>query len=341
MFASCATELTVMSTRSEDQDLVFKTATEKGAGRILPCFGWHPWFSHQLAIDIDIDSEGSSLSAKESFDTLSHYTKVLTPSCSADHEFLSSLPRPLPLSQYLSDTKTRLLSCPNSPVGEVGLDRAFRLPNPWSGAELQNRNVHITPGSREGRSLSLYKVHMSHQRAVLKAQLRLAGELSRPASVHSVQAHGVVLEVLRELWKGHERRVPSRKERKRGDQEASPPPPTTDDGSCPFPPRICMHSYSGPVEQLRLFLDPTVPSDVYFSFSSVINLHGPSLPKVLDVIKALPENRLLIESDLHTAGPEMDNLLEEVARTVCAVRGWSLEGGIQQLAQNWKAFVFG
>lgn len=102
-----------------------------------------------------------------------------------------------------------------------------------------------------------------------------------------------------------------------------------------------MHSYSGPVEQLKQFLNPSNPSDVYFSFSNVINFSGPSSQKVIAVVKALPEDRVLIESDLHTAGQQMDDLLEEVARQICELRGWSLQEGVQRLADNWKRFVFG
>ena len=111
--------------------------------------------------------------------------------------------------------------------------------------------------------------------------------------------------------------------------------------SLPFPPRICMHSYSGPVEPIRQFLHKSNPSDVYFSFSSVINFSGPPARKVGEVIKVLPADRILIESDIHVAGPEMDQLLEDIARRVCEVRGWELREGVQQLADNWRRFVYG
>jgi Tat protein secretion system quality control protein TatD with DNase activity len=171
-----------------------------------------------------------------------------------------------------------------------------------------------------------------------------------------VQGHGAVFELFKALWKGHERKVASRREMKRrhsvdgahagsdaegdedGDGEA------LSDGRekqpLPFPPRICMHSYSGPVETIRQFLHRSNPSDVYFSFSDVINF-GHQSDKSVAVIKALPDDRVLIESDLHIAGDEMDERLEQVTRQVCELRGWDLKQGVQQLADNWKRFVYG
>lgn len=358
-----AITLTIMATRGEDQDLVAQAAISLAANgtdnaqeqpRVIPCFGWHPWFSHRIITDDD------STASSDADIKRAHYKKVLTPSPD-DEDFISALPVPKPLSRLISETRERLLSHPNALVGEIGLDRSFRLPNPWTKHELENRDGSITPGSREGRPLSPYRVHMDHQKTVLKAQLRLAGELHRAVSIHSVQAHGAVFDVLKGLWSGHERKRPSRRERRRrpsaelahvdSDIEGEdkphihqpvhhpihPPvhPPL------PFPPRICMHSYSGPPEPIKQFLNRSIPSDVYFSFSSVINFSGPSAQKVIDTIKALPDDRLLIESDLHTAGPVMDELLEEVARHICKLRGWPLREGIQRLADNWKRFVFG
>jgi Tat protein secretion system quality control protein TatD with DNase activity len=193
----------------------------------------------------------------------------------------------------------------------------------------------------------------------LKAQLQLAGEMQRAVSVHSVQSHGAVFEVLKELWKGHERVILSRREREKlqdaegalsedEDEDVQEKHQTGNNRKLPnaqrplpFPPRLCMHSYSGPIEPIRQFLHKSNPSDVYFSFSALINFSGLSARKVSDVIKTLPAERILIESDLHTAGPQMDQLLEEAARQICEVRGWELRGGVQQLAENWRRFVFG
>lgn len=359
--------LTVMSTRAEDQDLVFNIAlklskredSNNGANEnhIIPCFGWHPWFSYQIFDNINTPSttETSDEDLKKT-----HYKKVLTPSPKDDktgEQFISTLPPPKALSDLLTETRTRLSAHPTALIGEIGLDRAFRLPNPWTTQELESRDATVTPGSREGRKLSPHRVHLEHQKVVLRAQLRLAGEMGRAVSVHSVQAHGAVFDVFKELWKGHERRVPSRKERRRRGSVAGAHEESEEEDAAkaseskleeeekrpvfPFPPRICMHSYSGPVEAVKQFLHPANPSDVYFSFSNVINFSAPGAQKAIDVVKALPDDRVLVESDLHMAGPMMDGLLEDVVRRVCETRGWGLEEGIRRLGENWKRFVYG
>ncbi|KAL3447957.1 Metallo-dependent hydrolase [Aspergillus insuetus] len=355
-----ATTLTVMSTRGEDQDLVQKIAndlakdfpaTEKHPPRILPCFGWHPWFSHRI-LDDAADSTDPGIGESAAEVKKAHYSKVLKPS--PDDAFISTLPEPKPLSQLISETRSRLLAFPTALVGEVGLDRAFRLPQAWTQEDIDARSAEMTPGSREGRRLSPYVVRIEHQKAILEAQLRLAGELHRPVSVHSVQGHGAVVELFKTLWKGHERKVASRREMKRrqsvdgahagSDAEGDEDGESLSDGQVkqplPFPPRICMHSYSGPVETIGQFLHRSNPSDVYFSFSDVVNF-GHQSDKSVAVIKALPDDRVLIESDLHTAGDEMDKRLEQVTRQVCGLRGWELKQGVQQLADNWKRFVYG
>lgn len=361
-----ATTLTVMATRGQDQELVLQTAQELNVkqdasreDKILPCFGWHPWFSHQIVDDTQLDKQ-ASIPQDEAKQKEAHYTAVLTASPSEDPELIKCLPPPKPLSLLISETRDRLRRFPNALVGEIGLDKSFRLPGAWTAEELGKRDEEITPGSREGRRLSPHKVKLHHQRAVLRAQLRLAGEMQRAVSVHSVQAHGAVYDLLKELWAGHEHVVLSRRarERRRDAEGALSSDENEEDGmkgnanpkktlskdhsaSRPFPPRICMHSYSGPVEPIRQFLHKSNPSDVYFSFSTVINFSGAPARKVCDVIKAIPDDRILIESDLHVAGSQMDDYLEEVARQICELRGWELRQGVQQLADNWKRFVFG
>jgi Tat protein secretion system quality control protein TatD with DNase activity len=333
--------LTIMSTRREDQDLVESVATRfplngnDGLKSVVPAFGWHPWFSYQIFDD---------RSTNEKPNPIVHYRSVLTPNVE-DEAFLQALPEPKSLTEFLTETEDRLRRHPFALVGEVGLDRSFRLPNVWLSHELDSRDASLTPGSREGRRLSPCKVQLAHQKLILEAQLRLAARLQRPASIHSVQAHGAVFEVLQRLWSGHEK-MSSRQRKRRS--SAAGAHTGEDEESCthslnslPFPPRICMHSYSGPADFLREFLHNKVPVDVYFSFSDVINFAGLLTEKVIEVVKSIPDSKILIESDLHCAGVEMDARLSSVFRSICDIKKWPPEEGVEILARNWRRFVFG
>lgn len=157
-------------------------------------------------------------------------------------------------------------------------------------------------------------------------------------------------ETLAATWKGFERNVPSKKQRKKQEaaeklsaepselsNEASPPP-----GPQSFPPRICLHSFSGPAETVKQYIAPSAPCQVFFSFSTTINSWSESGDgKVEAAVKAVPDDQILIESDLHTAGERMDAYLEEIARNICEVKGWKLEDGVRRLRENWRRFVFG
>lgn len=351
--------LTVMSTRAQDQTLVENTAFKYPADAntdfssasgplVVPAFGWHPWMSHHL-IDDRNDNEPT--------DPVQHYRSVLAP-VPEDMDFILALPPPTPLGQYLNETRARLNKFPLALVGEVGLDRAFRLPeaaetNPSCQDAKQKTNGsedHHTAGAREGRPLSPYRVSMEHQKTILRAQLELAAEMKRPVSLHSVQAHGIVFELLQTMWKGHEK--PSKSARRKQRQQDGFHEPENARSSnieeqqqqtmpLPYPPRVCMHSYSGPPDAVKQLLNPKIPTEVYFSFSIAINFSNPSSEKVINVIRLVPDDRILIESDLHCAGELMDKLLHEIVFKICEIRSWTVKHGAEQLKRNWIKFVLG
>ncbi|KAI9167189.1 Cut9-interacting protein scn1 [Paramyrothecium foliicola] len=354
--------LTVMATRSQDQHLVEEVAGKLGikgkeclngnGERMIPCFGWHPWFSHQLYDDSVSEpsykpssngGDGGVAAAKES-----HYKAVLTPAPD-DPEFIAALPEPKSLSSFIEATRKRLSDHSLALVGEVGLDKAFRLPRQWDTSKAEARDNSLTPGGREGRLLSPQRVRMQHQQAVLTAQLRLAGELGRAVSLHGVQAHGVLYDTVAACWKGHEREVVSRRKRK---MDAPGAVDESDDdaeeagqkqvGGKPYPPRLCLHSYSGTAEMLKQWMHPSVPCEIFVSFSVAINMstdNGRS--KIVDVVNAVPEDRILVESDLHIAGERMDGMLEDMYRKLCEIRGWELREGIEKIRKNYERFIFG
>jgi Tat protein secretion system quality control protein TatD with DNase activity len=347
--------LTIMATRAQDQELIAQVADKlqlrnkssayKGTNEnecVIPCFGWHPWFSHQL-FDESMYASRDVLNEDE---TLKHYTSVLSPSPKPeDHDFLLGLPQPQPLSQLLSQTREYLKKYPLALVGEIGIDKSFRIPDKWTSEHEEQRDDTLTPGGREGRRLSPYRVSMDHQKKVLKAQLELAGEMQRAVSVHGVQAHGQVFDVLKETWKGHERKVLSKRERKMqqvaSSMNAEESEDEVDTRPKPFPPRVCLHSYSGPPDPIKQYLHPSNPAEIFFSFSTAINFSTTAASKSEEVIKVLPPDRILVESDLHIAGDRMDQHLEDIVRKVCQLKDWDLEEGVIQLSKNWRSFVFG
>ncbi|KAK3292277.1 uncharacterized protein B0H64DRAFT_225559 [Chaetomium fimeti] len=395
-----ARALTIMATRSQDQDLVASSAAKNPIrdrsvlgspakqdtpDKIVPAFGWHPWFSHQLYDDTEASTPGPSSSPEtaEQHKT-EHYRAVLSPQ--PDDAFIASLPDPIPLSTFIADTRQRVLDAGTALVGEVGLDKAFRLPWPWGKRDAAgtaaehtaeadadanappSRDETLTPGGREGRTLSPHHVKMAQQMRVLRAQLRLAGELGVAVSIHGVQAHGVLFDALAALWKGHEREVVSRKKQKMvatgaedfssssedegeegwGDDGGNDVPsrPKVKEKKAykpkPFPPRVCLHSFSGSPQMMQQYLNPAIPVETFFSFSTAINLStagGES--RFADVVRACPDDRLLVESDLHCAGQEMDRVLEDISRRVCAIKGWPLEEGLARIRRNYEEFIFG
>lgn len=365
--------LTIMATRSQDQELVASVAANhavktrnaldsQSLEKVVPAFGWHPWFSHQLYEDHGGDDTTYDPSEPTGLQKSKHYMAVLSPS--PDPDFIASLPDPMSLGAFIAETRRRLLAEPVALIGEVGLDKAFRLPWGWDVSQPSSRDKSATPGGREGRTLSPYHVKMTHQVWILKAQLRLAGELGRPVSVHGVQAHGVLFDALASLWKGHEKEVISKRKQKlvaAGAEDfssseedndefdyAAGAPRTTSAAARkpyqpkPFPPRICLHSFSGAAQMLSQYLNPAIPARVFFSFSMGVNLSTPGAEsKFADVVRACPDDQLLIESDLHTAGDVMDHSLEQMYLRVCNVKGWTLLEGVERIRKNYAEFVFG
>lgn len=340
--------LTIMATRSQDQEIVADFAEkciitpkstasslsghkEPNQGHLIPCFGWHPWFSHQIYDDVNSGNEPSTKALQKSC----HYKNVLFPSPD-DNDFINSMPEPRPLSGLLTQMRSHLEKFPIALVGEIGLDRAFRIPFP----EVLEGNVDgksaLTPGGREGRRLSPYRVELEHQQRLLEAQLLLAGEMNRAVSVHGVAAHGVVFQTLAKTWRGYEKPVLSRRAlKKRQGFDASleeiDKPQAMTAAAKPYPPRICLHSYSGPSDTLKLYLQPSIPAVIFFSFSRLVNFSSSTSKKAIDAIKSVPDNRILVESDHHAAGTEMDDLMEEIVRKICSIKGWSLVAGVKQL----------
>ncbi|KIK70620.1 hypothetical protein GYMLUDRAFT_149638 [Collybiopsis luxurians FD-317 M1] len=167
-----------MSSRPSDQSLV-RNLAQAYPEKVIPCFGYHPWFSHLISIRGDVSRE-------------EHYRYLFSPLGTQDldafNTLLSALPDPIPLDDILSTLRQDLQDCPNSMLGEVGLDRVFRIPYEFDAAL---------------RRLSPFTVPLQHQLAILEAQIDLAVELGRNISLHSVKAPQPTTKLLADMQAKH------------------------------------------------------------------------------------------------------------------------------------------
>jgi len=153
---------------------------------------------------------------------------------------------------WLDGLRALLRADPAAGVGEIGLDR-------W-----------IIDGIKPGdpRIAGLRVAPLAEQGEVFAAQLALAAEFDRAASIHCVQAFGALLELLQKT---------------------------------PRPARgFLLHGYGGPAEMVGTFAD----LGAYFSFN--VELLGPRQAARLANFTTIPADRLLVETDAPTKPPAPD-----------------------------------
>ena len=150
---------------------------------------------------------------------------------------------------WLEKLRAALVADPAAGVGEIGLDR-------W-----------IIDGVRPGdpRIAGIRVAPLPEQIEVFAAQLALAAELNRAASIHCVQAFGAVLETL----------------------QKSPRAPRG----------FLLHGYGGPAEMVQTFVN----LGAYFSFN--IELEGTRHHQRRENFRHIPLDRLLVETDAPTKPP--------------------------------------
>src|SRR6187551_750780 len=154
--------------------------------------------------------------------------------------------------EWLSRLRAALAAEPAAGVGEIGLDR-------W-----------IIDGVRPGdpRIAGIRVAPLEEQIEVFAAQLALAAEFNRAASIHCVQAFGAVMETLQRSPRAA-----------RG---------------------FLLHGYGGPAEMIRTFVD----LGAYFSFN--IELEGTRHHARRENFRHIPAERLLVETDAPTKPPTPD-----------------------------------
>ena len=155
------------------------------------------------------------------------------------------------------------------------------------------------------------KYDFHHQFTLFSKQMEIAAELQVPVSIHSVKAFGTLLPYFKQL-----------------DLKTKLEP------RC-CPPTIMMHSFSGSIEVAKSLLKlPRIGQRFYFSFSSTVNSRS---NKTLSRIQMIPNNRLLIESDVGDCSM-VDEAMEKAALMVSEAKGWTREETIKITSDNAIGF---
>jgi len=155
----------------------------------------------------------------------------------------------------------------------------------------------VIPGTR---------VHVAavHQQELQDLMFELAGEYQRPISVHNVRAIGQIEALLRGLRGEH------------------------------VPPRVMLHSYGGSVEMVGRFLALPCGDRIYFSFNTAVKTNPEALR---ERIRAVPDDRLLVESDVTTIS-RLEPALKNICKVVAEAKGWDVDAAVRQLRANFDRF---
>ena len=144
--------------------------------------GYHPWFSHWISLAPYVESKEE------------HYRQIFKDAeehPEAFQKLLVHLPEPVTLLAVLEDIRQNLMAFPSAMLGEVGFDRASRVPYDYFSSP---------------RELTPFIIPFEHQLAILEAQLDLATELGRNVSMHSVKSQKATVELLDRMTEKHSER---------------------------------------------------------------------------------------------------------------------------------------
>jgi len=202
----------IMTTYYGDVDLLEHLLSVLGdVSVVVPYYGVHPWYSHLYSVeDVMAGADGKS----EMEIKRHHYSKIMSPAPTV--EFLRVLPVPINIHKQL-DRYRDLISRfnPKFGIGEIGLDKLFRVPNNGFYGNKEVSNDTTT-------KLSPYRVSIDHQMDIFKVQLQFAHELNKQVSIHCVKAHGALYETVPQY---------------------------------PGISAVILHSFSGSIDQARLWIN--------------------------------------------------------------------------------------
>lgn len=192
-------ELHIVGTNHVDFPMIERLLATEGLKSATFSVGIHPWWSHLYASDEEVENMiEAGADASKIKDR--HYRHVLEGTKQASEEEFQALMKVLPVPFSLSDWERRmnmvLTAYPQANVGELGLDKSFRVPTCG----------HLAVQDADSR-LTSYRVSVAHQLCVVRMQLDLAQRHRRWVSVHNVNCAGKLVELVKDypsvLWVLH------------------------------------------------------------------------------------------------------------------------------------------
>nr|CAG8556970.1 2402_t:CDS:2 [Entrophospora candida] len=234
-------------------------------------------------------------------------------SSSSYNEFIEELPNPIAFNIWYDKLESLIIKYKeNCLIGEIGIDKLFRLKNPNINKKLR---------------ISDYQTSIDHQVLILEKQIELAIKYGKSISLHCVQSSGKIVEILKKL-------------RQKNNQQI-------DNSDNNLQLKICFHSFCGSTETIRLLLslkgnpkknkkNKTLSIVCYFSFSKLVNEKLSN--RLHDLINFVPEDRLLVETDCRSS-VNLDSLMQDVIQLVSKVKGWSCDFTINKLKDNFLNFI--
>lgn len=291
--------ITLMGVRQDDWDTVSKVAKDCNEKESNKCI---PSFGIHPWFS-------HFLMMPEENDIQQHYQRILTSKDTLELQDMLKALNQLPtftFDTWYNNLRQHLLDHPNALVGEVGVDRAAKLlpggSNKWHGVKPTSVQCSI-----------------EHQISIFDIQCKLARELNRGISVHCVQGQGHLFNYL----KAQSNQFSTRKLKLLKE--------------IPNTLRMCLHSYGGAPGSIKQFLE-LKGFCVYVSFSVGINARMTPPLKLQELIRSVPEDRLLIESDLDS--PKLiDDCMVDIIKIVAEARQWSIAKVVEITHQNWIQFI--
>lgn len=297
----------LMSTNQTDLKAI-RSAKERLGDRVFAGFGVHPWYSHLFV-------EAGQNTGK--VNKLGHYSSVLR---GPDSEAIAQqLPEPVPLQQYIDEClgqcqgtgqdTPQWTSC----IGEIGLDKVFRIPEPEP-EPLPNDESGTSPRPQANpkATLSRTRTTMDHQIAIFTSMLDLACSLHLPVSIHSVKCHGKVLEICT---------------KKLLDSSVN----------------VCIHSFTGTLDTLHLWLATFPHERLFFSVSWIINVDKTETGST-NLLKHIPLQCILTETDCCVDVEPLDSqrrMLTRVLEAIAEAHSMSIEDAAAAVQRNFARYIGG